>query len=202
VLAILNVSAQTVLPDWVRGRGLSVYVTVFFGTLTLGSALWGFLAEQLGLGPAHYIAAGGALIALWATRRWKLHKGRAVDLTPSMHWPPPVLAAGVDKDAGPVLVTIEYHVAAEHREAFLAAIVPLAYERRRDGAYDWNLFQDTAQPERMIETFLSDSWLDHLRQHHRVTRGDRAAEDEARRLAREPPRITHYIAVRPQPRAH
>jgi MFS family permease len=198
VLAILNVSAQTVLPDWVRGRGLAVYVTVFFGTMTLGSALWGVLAEHLGLATAHYLAGGGALIALWVTRRWKLRSGPVVDLRPSMHWPPPVLADGMDKDAGPVLVTVEYHVAPEHREAFLAALVPLAAQRQRDGAYDWNVFEDTTHPERMIETFISDSWLDHLRQHRRVTQADRAIEEQAQRLAREPPRITHYIAARPR----
>jgi len=202
VLAILNVSAQTVLPDWVRGRGLAVYVTVFFGTLTIGSALWGLVAEHLGLPAAHYLAGGGALLALWATRRWKLQSGPAADLTPSMHWPEPVLPAGVNQNAGPVLVTVEYHVAAENREAFLAALVPLARERRRDGAYDWNLFEDTEHPERMIETWLSDSWVDHLRQHRRFTRADRAVEERVQRLAREPPRITHYIAVRPQRSAH
>ena len=198
VLAVLNVSAQTVLPDWVRGRGLAVYVTVFFGALTIGSALWGFAAERLGLPAAHFLAGGGAFIALWVTRRWPLQSGPAADLTPSMHWPEPVLAAGVDQYAGPVLVTIEYHVAAENREAFLAALVPLCHERRRDGAYDWNVFEDTTHPERMIETFLTDSWLDHLRQHQRVTRADRAAEERVQRLAREPPRVTHYIAARPR----
>jgi MFS family permease len=198
VLAILNVSAQTVLPDWVRGRGLAVYVTVFFGTLTLGSALWGVAAEHLGLPAAHYLAGAGAVLALWATRRWKLQSGPAADLTPSMHWPEPVLAAHVDQAAGPVLVTIEYHVAPEHREAFLDALVPLARERRRDGAYDWSVFEDTAHPERIIETWRSDTWLDHLRQHRRFTRADQAVEERVQRLAREPPRITHYIAARPK----
>ena len=111
VLASLNVSAQTVLPDWVRGRGLAAYVTVFFGTMTVGSALWGFVAERLGLPAAHYLAAASALLALWATRRWALQSGPAADLTPSMHWPEPVVAAGIDEDGGPVLVTIEYQVA-------------------------------------------------------------------------------------------
>ena len=202
VLAILNVSAQTVLPDWVRGRGLAVYVTVFFGTLTLGSALWGLAAEHLGLPAAHYLAGGGALVALWATRRWKLQSGPAADLTPSMHWPEPVLPAGADQNAGPVLVTVEYHVAAENREAFLAALVPLARERRRDGGYDWNVFEDTAHPERIIETWLSDTWLDHLRQHQRFTRADRTVQERVQRLAREPPRIAHYIAARPRGSAH
>ena len=196
VLATLNVSAQTVLPDWVRGRGLAAYVTVFFGTMTLGSALWGLVAEHLGLAPAHYIAGAGALLALWLTRRWQLQSGPAADLTPSMHWPEPVLAAGVNDDAGPVLVTVEYHVPAEHREAFLSAMGPLAHERRRDGGYDWNLFQDSAHPERMIETWLVDSWLEHMRQHRRVTRADQASEERVGRFSREAPRITHYVAAR------
>jgi len=202
VLAILNVSAQTVLPDSVRGRGLAVYVTVFFGTLTLGSTLWGLAAEHLGLPAAHYLAAGGALVALWATRRWKLQSGPAADLTPSMHWPEPVLPAGADQNAGPVLVTVEYHVAAENREAFLAALVALARERRRDGAYDWKVFENAAHPGRIIETWLSDTWLDHLRQHRRFTRADRAVEERVQRLAREPPRVAHYIAARPRGSAH
>jgi MFS family permease len=202
VLATLNVSAQTVLPDWVRGRGLAAYVTVFFGTMTVGSALWGLVAEYLGLAAAHYLAGAGALVALWLTRRWKLHSDAAVDLTPSMHWPAPVLAEGLDQDAGPVLVTIEYHVDPQHREAFLAALVPLARERQRDGGYDWSVFQDSAHPERMLETFLVDSWLEHLRQHHRVTRADRAVEERAQRFARGPPRITHYLAARPMGPAH
>jgi MFS family permease len=201
VLATLNVSAQTVLPDWVRGRGLAAYVTVFFGTMTVGSALWGFVAEHLGLASAHYLAGAAALLALWMTRRWRLQSGHAADLTPSMHWPQPVLAAGTQDDAGPVLVTVEYHVAAEHREAFLAAIVPVARERRRDGAYDWHIFHDSAHPERMLETFLIDSWLEHLRQHQRVTRADRALEERLQRCVHGPPRITHYIAARPHARA-
>ena len=29
-ISSLNISAQVALPDWVRGRGLAMYVTVFF----------------------------------------------------------------------------------------------------------------------------------------------------------------------------
>jgi MFS family permease len=196
VLATLNVSAQVALPEWVRGRGLAAYVSVFFGTMTLGSALWGWVADRSGLPAAHYLAAAGALVALAATRRWRLHSGPAADLTPSMHWPEPVLAHGVAADAGPVLVTVEYHLIPEHRAEFLALIAQIGRERRRDGAFSWRLFEDTAHPGRMVETFLSDSWLEHMRQHQRVTNADRLIEEQARRLIREPPRVTHYLAVR------
>jgi hypothetical protein len=36
-----------------------------------------------------------------------------------------------------------------------------ADERRRDGAYRWGVFEDTADPSRFVETFLVDSWLEH-----------------------------------------
>jgi MFS family permease len=200
VLATLNVSAQVALPEWVRGRGLAAYVTVFFGTMTVGSVLWGFIADRLGLPAAHFIAGAGAVLAIWVTRRSKLQTGPEADLTPSAHWPAPVLARAVEDDAGPVLVTIEYRVAAEAREAFFAALKRVGRERKRDGAYAWGLYEDTAHPERVLETFLVDSWLEHLRQHQRVTNADRAVEERVRKLVREEPRITHYIAAAPTPR--
>ena len=87
VLASLNVSVQVALPDWVRGRGLAMYQTVFFGTMTIGSVLWGELAAVMGLSTANFIAAAGALLAIPLTWQWKLQTGAGVDLTPSMHWP-------------------------------------------------------------------------------------------------------------------
>ena len=53
-LAKLTVSAQVALPDWVRGRGLALYTTVFFGCLTLGSAVWGEVAAYVGLPITHF----------------------------------------------------------------------------------------------------------------------------------------------------
>jgi MFS family permease len=194
-LAVLNVSAQLALPEWVRGRGLAVYATVFFGTMSLGSACWGFLGSHLGLPSAHLIAAAGALLAVPLTWRWKLRGGADQDLTPSMHWPVPVLAEAVKDDAGPVLVSIEYRVDLKDREAFIAAVTRLARTRRRDGAYSWGVFQDTAHAGRFVETFLVDSWLEHLRQHERFTRADQALEDRVRSFTQEEPRVTHYIAA-------
>jgi MFS family permease len=195
VLATLNVSAQLALPEWVRGRGLAVYGTVFFGAMSLGSALWGLIADRIGLPPAHFIAGAGIVLAMWLTRRWKLQTGPEADLAPSMHWPEPFLAAPVEDDAGPVLVTVEYHVGGEKRDAFLVAIRRVARERKRDGAYAWGLYEDTAHAGRVLETFLVDSWLEHRRQHQRVTNADRMVEEHVRKLVREEPHVTHYIAA-------
>jgi MFS family permease len=200
VLVSLNVSAQYALPDWVRGRGLAMYVTVFFGTMTIGSVLWGQVASMAGLPMAHFIAAGGALIAIPLTWHWKLHTGRGIDLTPSMHWPTPIVTQEVEDDWGPVLVTVEYRFNPKDREAFLTALERLAHERRRDGAYSWGLFEDTAEEGRFLETFLVETWLEHLRQHKRVTNADRVLQEHVHHLVRDKPKVTHLIAAKPAPK--
>jgi predicted MFS family arabinose efflux permease len=135
VISSINVSAQLALPDWVRGRGLAIFVTAMFGALTVGSAIWGQVAGMLGLPAAHFLAAAGAVIAIPLTWRWKLQTGAAIDLNPSMHWPAPVLTHEVENDRGPVLVTVEYRIDPRDRQPFLFALEKLGQERRRDGAY-------------------------------------------------------------------
>jgi MFS family permease len=195
-IASLNVSAQLALPEWVRGRGLAIFVTAFTGALALGSAAWGQAAGMWGLPAAHLAAAAGALAAIPLTWRWKLQTGAGLDLTPSMHWPAPILAQAVDEDRGPVLVTVEFRIDPKNRDAFLAALERLGKERRRDGAYTWGVFEDVADPGRMVETFLLDSWLEHLRQHDRVTNADRVLQDAVFRFQLAgAPKVTHMIAA-------
>jgi predicted MFS family arabinose efflux permease len=196
VLATLNVSAQLALPEWVRGRGLAVYMTVMFGALSAGSILWGKLAGLLNLPIAHMIAAAGVLAAVPLTWRWKLLSGVDLDLAPSMHWPLPITAGQIEQDRGPVLVTVEYRIAPQDRDAFLRALNQLASERKRDGAYAWGVFEDTAEVCRFVETFHIPSWLEHLRQHERVTNADRILQSEIWRFQISgAPKVTHFIAV-------
>jgi MFS family permease len=199
VVANLNMSAQVALPDWVRGRGLAMYVTVFFGTMTIGSVLWGAMAGLAGLPVTHFIAAGGALLAIPLTRRWQLQTAVGLDLSPSMHWPEPIVTDLVENDAGPVMVTVEHHIDPASREAFLTALEALARERKRDGAYAWGVFQDIADDGRLLESFFLDSWLEHLRQHNRVTNADRVLENNVRSFLKAKPIVTHFVAATGSP---
>jgi MFS family permease len=192
----LNVSAQVALPEWVRGRGLAMYVTVMFGALTIGSAVWGQLASVTSLPAALLVAAAGAVIAIPLTWRWKLQTGANVDFSPSMQWPDPVTTHTIEADRGPVLVTVEYRIDPKNRVAFLHALGQNSHERRRDGAYDWGIFEDPADDGRFIETFLTDSWLEHLRLHRRVTKADQISEQAVRRFQiGDGPKTTHWISA-------
>jgi MFS family permease len=197
-LATLTVSVQVALPDWVRGRGLAIYATVFFGCLALGSAVWGEIAAVVDLPMAHFLAAAGAVAAIVLTWPWKLQTGAGIDLTPSMHWPAPVTAVDIERDRGPVLVTVEYRVRPADQDAFLKAVAKLEHGRRRDGAYAWGIFEDAAEPGRFVETFLVESWMEHLRQHERVTNADRVVQEAVQRFHCEgEPKVTHFIAAEP-----
>ena len=198
-LSSLNVSAQVALPEWVRGRGLAVFVTVLFGTMSLGSVLWGELATLIGVSTALGVAAVGGVIMIPLTWRWKLQTGAEVDFSPSMHWPEPITTHAIEEDRGPVLVTVEYRIDPKNRAPFLRALGRYAQERRRDGAYQWALFEDPAQEGRFVETFLTDSWLEHLRSHERVTQTDRLLEQIVWRFQVEgQPKTTHLVGVPPE----
>lgn len=194
-VATLNVSAQLALPDWVRGRGLAMYMTVMFGALTLGSAVWGQLATVTSIQATLFIAAALMLVAIPLTWRWKLQTGEELDLTPSTQWPAPVVTRSIEGADGPVLVTIEYVLArADDRQSFLSALDELQHERLRDGAFAWGIFEDTSQSGRFLETFLVASWTEHLRQHQRVTNADYVIQEHIMRLLQGEPQISHFIA--------
>jgi MFS family permease len=194
VLASLYVSAQIALPDWVRGRGLAIFLTVIFGSVTLGSAVWGRLAGKEGVPIALFAAAAGAIVAVPLTWRWKLQTAEGTDLSPSMHWRAPMLAKQLADENGPVLVTVKYRIAGEDSASFLAAMEDIGRQRRRDGAYAWGVFEDVAEKGQFLETFLIESWLEtkHLRE--RVTNADRLREEYVHGLIREAPSVTLMIA--------
>jgi MFS family permease len=193
----LNVSAQIALPEWVRGRGLAVYITVMAGALSLGSAIWGEAASRIGIADALLVSAAGGALSVPMLRRWRLQTAKGIDLTPVMSWPSPIGARDINPGRGPVMVMIDYRIDPRKREPFLAAIHEAGRERWRDGAYAWRVFEDPGDDRRFVETFLSDSWADHLRQHERVTRADQALEAAVLRFqVGDGPDITHLVAAR------
>jgi len=194
-LTCLYTSAQNVLPDWVRGRGLAIFLTVIFGTMTLCSAVWGDIAGRTGLETALLLAAGGGIVAIPLTWRWKLQQSAILDLSPSQHWGKPQTHSDIDNDRGPVLVKIEYRIDPKDRVAFLRALDELGFERRRDGAFAWGVFEDASEFGRYEETYLIETWLELMHLRERVTNADRMLEDEIREMLIAPPRIEFLVAA-------
>ncbi|MDO3445194.1 MFS transporter [Agrobacterium sp. V1] len=195
-LTTLNGAAQAILPNWVRGRGLAVYLTVFNGAMTAGSIGWGAVGEAAGVPGTLLIGSAGLFAAGLVMHRLKLPAGDA-DMVPSNHWPEPLVAEPVAHDRGPVLILIEYNVEKHHRSAFLHALDELSQERRRDGAYGWGVTEDSANPQKIVEWFMVESWAEHLRQHKRVSNADADLQGKvlAYHSGLERPVVRHFLTI-------
>jgi len=196
VVSSLMTATQTALPGWVRARGLAFFWVVFMGGMAAGSALWGQIASWIGIPETLTVAAIGALAGIAATRRYRIGQHDSANLTPSVHWPTPMMADDLEMDRGPVMVTVEYRIDPDRSREFAAIMRQMRRIRRRDGAFMWELFNDIADPGRMVECFMVESWLEHLRQHERVTVADRDVSEKARgfHIGGEPPKVTHLVA--------
>src|SRR5213592_3748646 len=82
------------------------------------------------------------------------------------------------------MVQVEYCVDSPRAEAFRTAMAELGHLRRRDGAMQWWVFQDTADPSRFVETWLEATWADHLRSHERAPVAYQEVERRIRDLTR------------------
>lgn len=196
MMASLNGGAQATSPAWVKARALAIYLLVFQGSMAGGSALWGSLASRIGVPSTLVVAATllgfAGLVLAW---RFPLDKASTLDLSPSAHWPAPMVDSDVEHDSGPVLVTVEYRIDPAQVSAFFAEMQKMRRIRRRDGAIHWGIYEDTAVPGTVIESFTVESWLEHLRQHDRVTNADRIQQEALRAFQTDdtPPVVRDFV---------
>ncbi len=195
-ITVLFMSMQVSLPEWVRGRGLAVFLTVYFGALTVGSALWGKVASLFGVPMSLYASAACTLVGLVAAWPWKLQTTATQDLTPSLHWNKPAFNEQMVGRRGPILVTVEYQIDPKDREPFLALMQEIGRERQRDGAFAWNVFESPAGDGRMIETSLLASYQEFEYARARVSKADLLIQVLAQAYLKALPKVEFLVAAK------
>jgi hypothetical protein len=204
----LTVMVQACAPSWVKARAMATFLLVFQGALAVTSLMWGLVAERLGDPPTLALAAAGLIVGIGATWRWRLAPSERMDLTPQSLLPQPELEEAPGLQEGPVLVSAEYRIHVDRSDEFVIAMRQLGRVRRRDGAMRWGLFRDPAEAGRYIETFVVESWAEHLRQVERATLADKALDERVRSFLVDcdEPTVTHLVAAqspdRPGPVTH
>ena len=189
-----NTSVQLNTAAWVRGRAMAFYQLTYFAALGAGSALWGSVAEHVGIPRALLVAALALALGLIVAARYPVGFGEGLNLAPSSR-PIPVVVNEPQAEQGPVLVTVEYRIDPQRTAEFTSAMLELGRFRRRDGAVDWGLFEDVAEQGRYLETFVVESWGEHLRQHERATVADHQIWERANsfHLRDGPPPVSHLL---------
>jgi MFS family permease len=125
-LSTFNVAVQMSAPRWVVARALSIYQMVVFGGL----------------------AAAIVMLICAALGRWlPLSQADRLNLDPLRQWNEPDTAVPIEPRSGPVVITIEYIIRTEDILEFLSAMAERRRIRRRDGALNWRLLRDLADPQ-------------------------------------------------------
>lgn len=199
VMSLTSTVMQNVAPDWVRARAQAVFMLVYMGAWAGGSAFWGYVAGHRGTHFSFVAAAIGTAASPLLIFISRL-PDKAANLAAWDHWGKPLLLGKAAMDEGPVLVTVEYEIDAKDADEFLAALEKFSRVRRRDGASRWGVYYDTEHPTSYIETFIVESWGEHLRQHARLTQADREIEEQLHRFERMPNKVRHFIYARSKDR--
>jgi MFS family permease len=195
-MSTLNLAVQVSVPTWVQARALGAYQMIFSAGMALGGVIWGFIAEHVSTSKSLLCAAAGLAATLPLSLRFHVLRGVVPDLSPHRYsFPAPELASEREDSEGPVRVSIDYHIDPKDYAAFTKAIHKLRDVRLRDGAIRWGAYQDATDPAHINETFVTESWLEYLRQRERFTASDRHIRDTVWGFHRgkEPPRISHMF---------
>ena len=155
--------------------------------------LWGAIADR-SLTAAHLAAAATLVVGTLVSFRWHLASTAGVDVRMTAGEEPLVTLVPRPTD-GPVLVTVTYEVPPDDIDGFAEAMRLVERHRRRTGAYRWGLFRDLAAPDRFVETFVVESWAEHLRQHSRATVNADLILGPVRRFLGPSVSVGHYLSV-------
>lgn len=192
----LNTIAQQSVASWVRARALSVYLMIFYGSMALGSVLWGWVATRYSISFSLKIAGFGILISNLITYHFRLKDSQILDYTPTKDSPAPKGEVLPKSEQGPIMVTIEYTVSPENADAFRVAMQDLRQIRLREGAFFWSLFHDIEKHKKFVECFMMESWLEHLRYHERISISDRRIQAKILTFheLEQRPKVHHFVA--------
>ena len=175
-------STQYALPKWFGVRGMAFYFMAMGLSLSVGSALWGWLADAINLGAAHYAAAGVCVVTAFLGRRFPLDQARGADLSAFTKYPTLTLPAGRDEDpGGVVLFRNEYAAPPEHAAELTRRLRRLRNKRYRAGALRWSLARPLPDastpsgPTLLVESYAEIRHTIRERHDRRITQTDQDA---------------------------
>lgn len=194
-LVTLNTTTQTISPEWIRGRAMSLYTLAFTGVIPLGSILAGGLADMVGAGAAMVILSVGTLILGVSAPLFRIPDLDDL-MAPEFSEDYGLEDHPENLDGGPVMVVSTWTIDESDYTAFLRVMARVRLVRLSTGAYRWRLYRNVGRPERFTEVFLTHSWDEHLAQHRRI-------DDSSRRLIRQArefdqgdgPTSSHLLAI-------
>ena len=194
-VTLFNVGVQMSAPRWVAGRALAAFQAAIAGGIAIGSWVWGYMANHIGVDNTLLIS-GAALIGSPALARWmRMPRVGARNEAAMEVIADPEVRLSLSARSGPIVIEIEYRIDPKEARLFYAIMQRVQLSRQRNGAYGWSLARDIADPELWTERYHCPTWQDYLRQRNRATESERILHRRALEFhtAPEPVRIRRML---------
>jgi quinol monooxygenase YgiN len=163
---------QIVLPSWIRGRGVAVYLLALQGSFALGALVWGAVAEQTSLRTALIAAATAMAVGAVAVTGLRLDRHIDIDSSTAQLMADPPAVTSIHESDGPIAVMARWEIDPDRRDGFVAAMEPVRRALKRQGALSFHLVEDVERPGHMVETFTVATWAEYQRLPQRSTVDD------------------------------
>jgi predicted MFS family arabinose efflux permease len=178
--ALLNLGVQLSAPRWVTARALSWYQSALTGGIAIGAWLWGDVAGRVGVGGAVAISGAAMIATPLLGLLLPMPRVSATAIEPAEIGQEPEVALALTERSGPVIVEIDYEIEPAHARHFYDLMRKVRNARMRNGAFEWSIARDVADPALWTERYHCPTWGDYLRQRSRITQSDMALQDAIR----------------------
>ena len=169
-----NTATQKSVPLWVKGRAISFYLTVLFGSFAIGGAIWGHVTTYTSIHTS-LLFGGLSMLAMLVLAIWfplTINEGK--DLSAAYQSPPDDLIGPKSSGSGPVRIAVRYRIATHRKEGFRDLLEDMRLMRLRNGARFWSLEEGAASDGHtpLAEMITFSSWQEYARSFSRATKWD------------------------------
>ncbi len=179
ITTTISVMVQLFVPRWVMGRAISTSTASISLGVSLGAWFWGVVASQHGVAAAFHLAAAALALSIILGRFLPVaDRTSSTELDERVLDDPDVKLA-ISGRSGPISIELQYRIGADKARDFYNLMREMQGVRTRNGAYDWSLSRDLADPEHWVERFSCPTWNDYLRLRNRRTLEDTALHRRA-----------------------
>jgi predicted MFS family arabinose efflux permease len=185
LFTMLNVGVQLSAPRWVTARALSWYQSALTGGAALGAWIWGRVASDVGVGHALLISGACVILTPLLGLLLPMPHTTAEGAEPFELQGEPEVALALTLRSGPVVIEVDYEVELDQARDFYDAMLKLQKARKRNGAFEWSLSRDIADPSVWTERYLCPTWGDYLRLRSRFTHSDRELQEQVLAFVRD-----------------
>jgi MFS family permease len=178
-IALLNVGVQLSAPRWVTARAIAWFQSALTGGIAVGAWMWGQAAADWDVSTALSVSGIALAVTPFIGLILPMPPVSLTDVEMVEQSQEPEVALAVTARSGPIVIEIDYRVDPPTARDFYDVMLKMQRTRLRNGAFDWSLSRDIAEPELWTERFHCPTWADYLRMRSRFTHSDRELQNQA-----------------------